>query len=63
MFIKNVEALTKSEEDLNPGRYRTVACGGYHPSQWKSYCCPDDDRKNCPDAGSCSPENVVDGCD
>ena len=58
----NVEALTSGESAYLKGRWRTVGCGSYNFSDWKTYCCPHQYYQNCPSRGNCNSTTIF-GCD
>ena len=62
-FMKvNIEALTSNQTEFLKGRWRTVGCGSYNFSDWKTYCCPHDFFQNCPNKGACKSATVY-GCE
>ena len=60
-FEANVEALAGGEDPTH-GRWRTVGCGSYSFSDWKTYCCPSSEWNNCPGLGDCT-ASVIFGCE
>ena len=61
-LMENVEALTSGETAYLKGRWRTVGCGSYNFSDWKTYCCPHQYYQNCPNRGNCNSTTIF-GCD
>ena len=61
-MIANVEALTSEETTYLKGRWRTVGCGSYNFSDWKTYCCPHEYFQNCPNRGTCNSTPII-GCE
>lgn len=59
---RNVEALSRDENSSVKGRWKTVACYTDNFSDWRTYCCPNDDYDNCAGRVGTCPRFPYNGC-